>query len=52
MERMARLIVVILLLPVALGLVIAQTQPNKKKSATSQEAKSEGSPGPAGTLSC
>jgi hypothetical protein len=41
MERMARLVVVILFLPVALGLVIAQTQPNQKKSATSQKAKSE-----------
>jgi hypothetical protein len=41
MERVARLVVVILFLPVALGLVIAQTQPNQKKSATSQKAKSE-----------
>jgi hypothetical protein len=41
MERMARLIVVILFSVVALGLIIAQTQPNQKKAATSQKPKSE-----------
>ena len=41
MERMARLIVVILFSFVALGLGIAQTQPNQKKAATSQKPKSE-----------
>jgi hypothetical protein len=41
MKRMIRLIVVILFSLVALGLAIAQTQPNQKKSANSQKAKSE-----------
>jgi hypothetical protein len=41
MKRMVRLIVVILFSLVALGLVIAQTQPNQKKAATSQKPKSE-----------
>ena len=41
MKQMARLIVLIVFLLVALDLVIAQTQPNQKKAATSQKPKSE-----------
>ena len=41
MKQMARLIVLIVFLLVPLDLVIAQTQPNQKKAATSQKPKSE-----------
>ena len=41
MKLMARLIVLIVFLLVPLDLVIAQTQPNQKKAATSQKPKSE-----------
>ena len=41
MKQMARLIVLIVFSLVAVELVIAQTQPNQKKAATSQKPKSE-----------
>ena len=41
MKQMVRLIVLIVFLLVALDLVLAQTQPNQKKAATSQKPKSE-----------
>ncbi len=41
MKQMARLIVLIVFLLFPLELVIAQTQPNQKKAATSQKPKSE-----------